>query len=255
MELNDSEKKAFQAFQSFVDELFEQYPKDHQLALYHRLLEKTSEEQVKSVRRHLEGFTTFYVANEESILKNQLSQVEGGIRYSDRVSIPLSKLLKRSDVHTQKAIQAHLLAIGSQVSASDKAKSKLKEVTQQLEQTSLGGGNGGDPLMNLLGGLMGGAGGGLNLGDGKGPTMTADGIKKTVSTMMESGIVEKMVDGFRESTKGGQLDFGTLMSSMMAPLEEMDREGKFDELKEELEGKKVEEIDSDDEELASEEVD
>lgn len=121
-------EQSFKAIQNFVSDLGEFFSADiHALALYERLLNKTTLSHTEVVEKHITSFHKFLQENEDVICNNQ-TQFTGNIVYSSRVYIDMNEVYRLSkDDETRKTISQHLLTLLAVITGSTKAKEILKE--------------------------------------------------------------------------------------------------------------------------------
>lgn len=106
----------FHAIKTFVGDLADAFSTDnHALALYERLLCKTSISHTEAVNKHISAVRKFYEENKEKIRNNDLSQFSCNIEYSQKVFIDMNAImvLAGNDAEARKNIHLHLLTIGA----------------------------------------------------------------------------------------------------------------------------------------------
>ena len=124
----------FHAIKKFVTDLGEMYSSDnHALALYDRLLQKTSIVHTEAVEKHISAFTDFYSKNADVIL-NLGTEFASTIQYSPKVFIDMTEVFRLvgNDKETKVAINKHLLFISMLIDPVCGAKEKLKEITKAV---------------------------------------------------------------------------------------------------------------------------
>ena len=103
---------AFKAISDFTKELCENFAskdKNHSLKLYEHLLNKTTLSHNKAIKKHIEAFREFCVANRDAISnKNSSLLINNKVTYSSRVYIDFSSIFKEADRETSIIIWKHL---------------------------------------------------------------------------------------------------------------------------------------------------
>lgn len=199
--MDERETKIFENIVSFVSDLTEVFgTKQHSLLLYNRLLQKTGNDNINAVRKHIEAFNKFISENQEAILKKNFKEfVNPIIEYSPKVNIKIDEIFKMADVETSSTIWKHLLLIMSTIDPSTKAMNILKESLEEKTNES--------QFLNDM----------------------FDKIKDNVDSqnedpmaalmgLMSSGVVPQLVTSMTNGMQNGSLDmtklFGTVQSMM-----------------------------------------
>ena len=107
-----SDEKIFQAITNFVKDLGDAFASDiHSLALYERLIMKTTMVHKEAVEKHISAFRAFYNSNKENIIAGK-PEFSAHITYSQKVFINLNDVFKlEMDEDTCKAIWNHIRVI------------------------------------------------------------------------------------------------------------------------------------------------
>lgn len=118
---NTKQLEAFNAIVSFVNDLWDAFgnvKKATPLALYHRLIEGIKFTDKESIKKVVEGFSSFLRQHELSILKGDFESVPQGtvIAYgtNKRICIEIQTFFYRSrnDKDALEVMKRHLLTIG-----------------------------------------------------------------------------------------------------------------------------------------------
>lgn len=118
---NTRQLEAFNAIVSFVNDLWDAFgnvKKASPLALYHRLIENIKFTDKESIKKVVDGFSSFLKQYELSVLKGEFDSVPQGtvIKYgaNARICIEIQSFFHRSrnDKETLEVIKRHLLTIG-----------------------------------------------------------------------------------------------------------------------------------------------
>lgn len=118
----------FKAISDFVSDLYTVYGEKHKsIALYHRLVSKTTIVDKDPVQKHIAVFTRFCDANSKALEERDASKiVDPLIKYSDRVFVKLDTIMEHSDKETRTAIWNHLLTINALIHPGERSLELLK---------------------------------------------------------------------------------------------------------------------------------
>lgn len=110
--VSDSDLKVYNAILDFVKDLNTNFGKRYKpVALYNRLLEKTTLQDVSSIRRHVDVFKSFFSRNSTYVADSYIGEGSATIQYSDRVYLNIRSILDRTDHSSHECIRSHLLLI------------------------------------------------------------------------------------------------------------------------------------------------
>jgi hypothetical protein len=111
--MDDTNLKTFNAIVEFVKDLNSNFGRKYKpVALYNRLLEKTTLRDVTCIKRHIDAFKSFFNSNPKYITNSELND-HATINYSDRVFLNINSILNRTDHASHDCIRNHLLTIAS----------------------------------------------------------------------------------------------------------------------------------------------
>lgn len=114
-------------FVSAIGDFFSSH--SHSLALYERLLVKTTLCHINAVTKHIEIFKQFCVENRTAIYESRTEFV-GLIEYSPKIFIDMNEIFKLcTDQETKSVISQHLLALSALLDPESNAKSILSSAT------------------------------------------------------------------------------------------------------------------------------
>lgn len=197
----DTSLIAFKTISNFVNDLASVFgKKNHSLKLYRRLINKAQITHDKAIKKHLDAYSKFCVANREAILEqDETKLIEPKINYSDKVFIDMSKIFPESDKETKPVIWQHILTISAILDPHNKAKEVLKKVTEKSTGTEA----------DFLNGLMDKiqqSGAGNNPMEAVGSILQGGGINDLVNSMQSGdfdigklvGMVQGMVGNLNE---------------------------------------------------------
>lgn len=124
---------AFKTISNFVKDLNTVMgEKKHNIALYSRLVEKTTISHEEPIRKHVAAFTGYCISNRDSILEKDVAKITSPrIEYSDKVYLDMVDIFEASDAETKEAIFQHLLAISAVVDPGSNAKKILREAIEK----------------------------------------------------------------------------------------------------------------------------
>jgi hypothetical protein len=187
---------AFKAISDFTKELCENFvskDKNHSLKLYEHLLNKTTLSHDKAIKKHIESFREFCVANRDAISnKNYSLLVNNKVIYSSRVYIDFSSIFKEADRETSNIIWKHLLTISALIDPAGKAKEILKNNADSKEANFL------SDIINKVE---------SNVNPNSNPL-------EAISSIMSSGVFNDLITGMNSGIQNGDLDLGKLMGTV-----------------------------------------
>jgi len=202
--ITHSEFKSFNCILDFIEQLKEAICQDdskqyHEVVLYNHLIHKIKITNKQNIRRHLSLFSEFCARNADAILNKDSSLIVfQTIKYSDRVFINLGNILKEKTIDNEikEAIWKHLLVIYASVDPSSKARSVLMGLTESNV-----------PEEKMISGLIGEISKHVSENDERNPM-------DIFSSLMQSGVVNKMMSSLDSSVKNGDIDMNKLGSTI-----------------------------------------
>ena len=203
----------FTTIKTFVADLHEIYgQKQKTLALYNRLLQKTSIEHEESVQKHIDAFRKFVTTNRSGILAKDTSLMnEHKVFYNDRVYINIFYIINSSDAETKSVIWTHLLVLSAYLDPLSGAKDKLKQTkkapTGKIEMPE---GPTGDFLGNIVNTLQDT----INVDESSNPM-------DVFGQIMNSGAFSNILGMVTGGMDNGQIDMGQLMGMAQGMLSQM----------------------------------
>jgi archaellum component FlaC len=209
--MDDRKLTIFNAIASFVQDLDVVFEKKHKpVALYNRLVSKTTIKDIEAIDRHIEAFTQFFNHNKDFI-DTQKIQLDSKVVYSERVYLDIGNILEhKSDNDTKKAINQHLITIYSLINAGTKAANKA--IASLKKNTSA-------PVDNKI--KLPNTTEGKFIEDAL-TEMTAqlDTMDDTsnpmamVTTMMQSGFFSKFMGDLQSKFSNGEMNLKSLMTTV-----------------------------------------
>ena len=196
---NDTSLVCFKAISNFTSELGELFSKQQRsLKLYCRLINKTTIVHDNSIKKHIDAFKTFCIANREAIFTKSIDKMTvSKISYSQRVYIDVNDIFKLSDKDTIKIIWEHLLCISALVDPAGKARDILKK--------NMEAGDAGGEETNFLTDIIN------KVEQHVDPDANP---MEAVSSIMKSGIFTDLIGGMNNGLSNGSLDLGKLMGAV-----------------------------------------
>lgn len=205
MSIDNTSLLIFNAISQFVSELNQEFGTTHKnIALYNRLLTKTTFSHIGPITKHIQCFRTFFEKNQKAIIEqNPASFIETKISYSDRVFIDLAQVLRQSSKENTKIIWQHLLTIWGLIDPTSQARKLLHDMAQNSD--SKDGTNEEDFLVNIINKVE--------------QSVSRDKIDSNnpmaaIGTLMQSGVMTDLVTGMQKGLSDGSLNVGKLMSSV-----------------------------------------
>lgn len=205
MSIDNTSLLIFNAITQFVSELNQEFGSNHKnIALYNRLLTKTTFSHIGPITKHIQCFRNFFERNHKAIIEqNPAAFVETKISYSDRVFIDLAQVIRQSSKENAKIIWQHLLTIWGLIDPTSQARKLLHDMAQNSD--SKDGTNEEDFLVNIINKVE--------------QSVSRDKIDSNnpmaaIGTLMQSGVMTDLVTGMQKGLSDGSLNVGKLMSSV-----------------------------------------
>ena len=200
--LDDSSLITFKAISNFVLALGSEFGKrQRSLALYCRLIGKTTLSHEKPIFKHIQSFRDFCIANREAIVDQDENKLQNHIiKYSKNVFINMENIFKLSDKDNKDVIWNHILTISALVDPSSKAKEIL---TKNMEARRRNGESGTEEefLTNIIDKVE------AHVDPSANPMQAVAGI-------MQSGIFTELIGSMSGGLTDGSLDIGKLMGTV-----------------------------------------
>jgi hypothetical protein len=200
----------FRVISTFVNDLGEVFSDEvHSLALYERLLNKTTSGHTEAIEKHINSFKTFLTENEENIL-NRITPFVGIISYSPKVFIDMNEIMKLSkiDDETKDTIWRHLLTLSAIVGNSSKARDVLKERAKDNSALSIqspkfdGEGEEDDFLNKII----------SKVESQVNPNVSDP--QEAIGSLMNSNLIPELVTSLNTGISSGKLDLTKMISSV-----------------------------------------
>ena len=203
--------KIFKAIADFVQDLNDGFGKRYKpVALYNRLLEKTTLKDEASISRHITAFKLFFNQNPKYI-SNHILTSNNIIKYSDRVYLDMGKILYKCEKTSQQVIYKHLVFIYSLLNAgTDESTNALDilnnmnapDVSSNLNLPNNAEGNFIKETLNEMTTHF------QNMNDSGGNPM------QLMSNMMQSGFFNKYMTDLQNKFSTGEMSIGSLMNTV-----------------------------------------
>ena len=192
----------FKCIYSFVSDLGELFSTEiHSVALYERLLNKTTLSHVDAVQKHISCFRKFCIDNKEFILERN-EALTGTISFSSKVFIDIKNIFEIADVSSKEAIWSHLLTLLALFDPTSGAKDVLKHQSLALK---ISGGEGaeGDFLNNIISKV-----------EQSVSESSSENPQEAISQIMTSGMIPELISSLNNGISSGQLNLGKMMESV-----------------------------------------
>jgi hypothetical protein len=204
---------SFIAIKDFVEALASCFPtRNRPLALYARLIGKTSIENIEPVEKHIQCFRKFCIANESQISNKDCELKEWTIRYSERVYIDMKMVFNFADSDEKSIIWRHLLTLSALLHPEGNAREILKSSGAVGKEADFIGN-----IMNKIENFS-------TQSDGK----DDNNPMAFISNILQSGVFNQLVGGMGEGMESGELDLGKLMGIAKSMIGHLNPEGKSD---------------------------
>jgi len=186
---------AFKAITSFCGELSETFGKqNHSLKLYERLISKTSISHDKAIKKHIDIFREFCIANRDSLINKDFKNLtKTKVEYSSRVFIDFNNIFKKADSETTEIIWKHLLTISALLDPAGNAKEILKKSKENKTEANF--------LTDIISKV-------------ESHVKPDSNPMEAVSAIMSSGVFTDLISGMNSGIQDGTLDLGKLMGTV-----------------------------------------
>ena len=210
--IDGNDLMAFKAISAFVADLAEEFRKNQRsLALYQRLLEKTSIIHEEAISKHLKIFKEFVQTNREAIINQNLDKLTTHtLTYSDRVFINIAHIFRITDDANCVEIWKHLLTISAILDPESGAKETLKQNDLTSSQDCKAESNFLKDIINKV-------------EDSIDPNTTNP--TEAIGKVMSSGVLTELMTSMTQGMENGNLDIGNLMGSIQGMIGELHESG------------------------------
>lgn len=130
--IDDSSYKIFQAISDFINCLEFVFGRQFKsLALYNRLVNKTTREHVTPIKKHISVFSEFCSINSYAINERDYNLLaQNNISYSERVYIPLDQIFQKANKDTSNIMWQHLVTINALINPSPESYALVSTVNK-----------------------------------------------------------------------------------------------------------------------------
>ena len=212
----------FRAIANFLKDISSACTKKYKpLALYNRLIEKTTIVNEEPILKHVSVFKKFCISNRKALEKQNYQELKNSkISYSERVYINMEHLFKITDKADHEAIWKHLLIISTLIDKEGNSKNILKEIDHKEKNNknvklSLGKSNEADFINNMV----------EKVGENINPDVSNP--MEAVSSIMSSGVFTDLIGDMNKGIESGDMNLGGLMGVVQNMMGSLD--GKMNE--------------------------
>jgi len=194
----------FRVITTFVNDLGEVFANEnHALALYERLVNKTTPAHVEAIEKHISSFRSFLIENEENIIARK-TPFMGLISYSSKVFIDMNEIMGlKMDEETSDIIWRHLLTLSAIVANSSKARDILKERASAITKIEpISEADEDDFLNNII----------SKVESQVNPNATDP--QEAIGSLMSSNLIPELVSSLNTGISSGKLDLSKMISSV-----------------------------------------
>jgi len=190
---------AFRSICNFVNDLSTEYGKRHKpLQLYNRLTKHTQISHDKAIKKHINIFYDFCLANRDALLTQDASKLAmKKIVYSDRVYIDTEFIFRIADKENSQVIWRHLLIISALIDPAGKAKDILRKKVEEdkngVQET--------DFLTDIISKVE------KNVNPNSNPM-------EAFTSILQSGVANDLMSGMQGGLQSGKLDLNKLLGAV-----------------------------------------
>lgn len=207
--MQDHKLKTFNAISSFVQDLNTEFGKKYKpVALYNRLIERTTIRDFVTVDKHIQAFKKFFESN-PGYIKNKSITTGMVINYSERIFLDLSKIFSKTSSDSHKHIHQHLftiytlLNIGTQQGREALESLRANYKNESFAELELPNTTEGNFVKNTMAEMVNQLG-----------SMEEDNVNPMamIGKMMSSGFVGKFMGELETKFQGGEMNISSLMN-------------------------------------------
>lgn len=192
--LTDVDILTFKAISNFTKELCTEFAsKQRSLALYCRLVDKTTFSHEAAILKHIACFKNFCLVNREALKNKDFEKLSDDVQitYSSKVFINIKSLFPLSDADTQDAMWSHLLTISALVDPMGGAKSLLRQQGESKDTNE-------EIFQNIVDTIQ------TSIKPGTNNPMEA------IQHLMSSGAINNIINTMETQVNNGTLDIGKM---------------------------------------------
>lgn len=193
--LNPVQLVIFDNYATFMADLYDCFKMEYlPVALYGRLMEKTSLVNKKSVHKHVQVCLDFFRKNKDAVLSKKAGDIVSNFQYNETIYVDIKNVIENTEEKdVVDSIWRHLLKLLHVIDPECEAKIELtKEDTR--EEVFL------NDMFNKI------------QSETKGLDMEGDEDPlKAMSKMMNSGVITDIMKDMNDNVRSGKLDIGKMM--------------------------------------------
>nr|QBK87979.1 MAG: uncharacterized protein LCMAC202_03400 [Marseillevirus LCMAC202] len=219
--MDDQKLRIFNAIASFVQDLNTGFGKKYKpVALYNRLIERTTLRDTTAVSRHINAFRTFFNHN-QTYIQNKSLVANARIVYSERVYLDIGHIVTKTETDTHKHIHQHLVTIYSLMNIGTP---QGREALESLKQDTVQNGEVDLNLPNTTEGNF--IKDTLTEMTEHFDNMEEDANPMTLmSSMMQSGFFTKFMGDLQTKFSSGEMNLRSLMGTVTNVISEATPQG------------------------------
>ncbi len=193
--LNPAQLIIFENYSTFIADLYDCFKAEIlPIALYGRLMEKTSLVNKKSIHRHVQVCLEFFRENKDAVLAKNSKDIKSNFQYTDKIFIDIKNIIEVTDEKDViDSIWRHLLKILHMIDPECEAKIELTKNDVKEEK-----------FLNDMFNKIKAETEGIDMNETEDPM-------KAMSKMMQSGVITDIMNDMSSNVKNGQLDIGKMM--------------------------------------------
>jgi hypothetical protein len=222
--MEQQRERTFKAIVAFIQDLDTGFGKRYKpVALYYRLISRTTLEDATAIDRHINAMRTFFT-NNQNYIRDRTLVGDARILYSERIYLDIGRILSKTDSDDHKVIHQHLITIYSLMYAGTKAgqealerlKTNDPQMFENLPDLNIPDTAAGDFVKESLTDLQN-----CFTGMETNPESMPNPVEM-IQTVLQSGVFTKMATNLQDKLSTGKMTpaglFGTVQSVMTSAI-------------------------------------
>lgn len=219
--MDDNKLRIFSAISSFINDLNSGFGKKYKpVALYNRLIEKTTNNDLIAIDRHISAFRSFFNKN-LTYIKGEKLEKNARIEYSERVYLDVGTILHKLDKEDKKHIHTHLITIYSLMNLGSREGKEALETLKSKNETNKGlnlnlpNTTEGDFLKETLNEMT------SQFTDMNLDENSEINPMSMMTNMMQSGFFTKFMGDLQNKFDSGEVNLASLMKTVTSTISEL----------------------------------